>query len=180
MTQSSTKPSVTNTITRCQHRNRTGRQCKLLSVSGSPLCYSHNQATRKESAAELASAILGGRSQFASASDINQTLSQILVAAVQKRLSTREATAFAYICSLLLRSTAILSQEKRQVGSSTEEPESLFDSFDSSWMPAVARRAREWRNQQLPKQSPTETRVPVSPVGTLAQITTGAPVGSQE
>lgn len=133
MTPSSSNPNPVNPIARCQHRNRAGRQCKLPARTGYPLCYSHNQARRKEDAsAELAAAILGGRSQFASASDINHVLSQVLVAAVHKRLSAREATAFAYICSLLLRSVVALSQGKSPAAdaSSGESANPVWDQLD--------------------------------------------------
>jgi hypothetical protein len=175
MTQSSPNPIITNSISRCQHRNRAARQCKLPALAGSPLCYSHNQAQRKENAAsELACAILGGRSLFASASDINQVLSQVLVAAVHKRLSSREATALVYICSLLLRSTTMLVQEKLREEklssgeSASDEPANrvweLFDS--SSWMPAVARRALgRLGAPQSSNEQERESQVPAAPVG---------------
>jgi hypothetical protein len=113
MTQNSTNSSPTNDLPRCQHRFRSGSQCRLaVSAADSALCNKHARAHQKQSeSAGLAAQLTADIGEFKSACDIHELLSRLQQLLAEKRISPRHAGVMAYISSLHLRTLAAIEHE---------------------------------------------------------------------
>ena len=113
MTQNSANPSSTNDLPRCQHRFRSGSQCRLIvSRADSTVCNKHARAQQKQSdssgsVAELTEDI----GAFKSAYEVHELLSRLQQLLSEKRISPRHAGVMAYISSLHLRTLAAINRE---------------------------------------------------------------------
>ena len=99
----------------CQHVNRRGRRCRMLtSGQQDSLCpYHHNQRTaeaRKHDEA-LAAELLGPIEDFSSPFFVNYFLGNLLKQLVHKRIRRRDALAQAYLCQLLLNTFPAMQRE---------------------------------------------------------------------
>ncbi len=113
MTKNSAKSSSTNDLPRCQHRFRSGSQCRLtVSGSDSTLCTKHARALQKQSeSANLAALLTTDIGEFKSAYDVHDFLSRLQQLLAEKRISPRHAGVMAYISSLHLRTLAAIDRE---------------------------------------------------------------------
>jgi hypothetical protein len=113
MTENSTNSSSTNDLPRCQHRFRSGSQCRLaVSSAASDLCTKHARAQQKlaESSGSVAQLTedIGG---FKSAYEVHELLSRLQQLLSEKRISPRLAGVMAYISSLHIRTLAAIDRE---------------------------------------------------------------------
>ncbi|MFI5096132.1 MAG: hypothetical protein ACHQIK_22150 [Candidatus Acidiferrales bacterium] len=113
MTQNAANSCSTNDLPRCQHRFRSGSQCRLTaSGADSALCTKHARALQKQSESSGSVAQLtediGG---FKSALEVHELLSRLQQLLSEKRISPRHAGVMAYISSLHLRTLAAINRE---------------------------------------------------------------------
>ena len=88
---------------RCQYRTVTGRQCCLPIVDpNSSFCARHASSQPSESENFLAP-LTARACRFQNAAGVNYSLSALYALLAQGRISSRRASALAYISSLLLR-----------------------------------------------------------------------------
>ncbi len=113
MTQNSTKSSSINDLPRCQHRFRSGHQCRLaVSSTVSDLCTKHARARQKQSESPgLAALLTADIGEFKSAYDVHDFLSRLQQLLAEKCISPRHAGVMAYISSLHLRTLAAIQHE---------------------------------------------------------------------
>ena len=98
---------------RCQNRTPAGRRCHMPAANiDTPFCFQHARAHQKQKdAADLAASLTGQLTEFTSASDINQVLSNLLILLSQNRISPRRAAVLAYITNQLLRTLPAIQEE---------------------------------------------------------------------
>ena len=124
-----------STQSRCLRTFSDGRGCRMLRKPGHPaLCVFHAREEEQlleteKLAAELAS--LSGN--LNTGLDINHVLGKVFQALAQRRISPREATAFAYIAQLMLQSMPYVKNEIRWA---TNDAEAYYRMIRQS-IPAV-------------------------------------------
>jgi hypothetical protein len=113
MTPDSTNSCSTNELPRCQHRFRSGSQCRLaVSSAASDLCAKHARAHQKQSESiGLAAQLTADIGDFKSAYKIHELLARLQQLLAEKRISPRHAGVMAYISSLHLRTLAAIDRE---------------------------------------------------------------------
>jgi hypothetical protein len=101
-------PSSDFTPERCQHRTRSGRQCRSqVAGANSSFCAAH-AASEPGDSEDFVVALTERACRFQNAQGINHSLGALFTLCAQGRISPRRASTLAYISSLLLRSlTAI-------------------------------------------------------------------------
>jgi hypothetical protein len=105
-------PSSDFTPERCQHRTRSGRQCRsLVANANSSFCAAH--ATYELGDSEDFVVALTERScRFQNAQGINHSLGGLYTLLAQGRISPRRASVLAYISSLLIRSLTAIDNDR--------------------------------------------------------------------
>ena len=105
-------PSSNSTSERCQHRTRTGRQCRsLVSDPGNSFCAAHADSEPADS--QDFSAVLTERAcRVQNAQGINHSLGALYTLLAQGRISPRRASVLAHISGLLLRSLAAIDHDR--------------------------------------------------------------------
>jgi hypothetical protein len=142
------------TQSRCLRTFSDGRGCRMLRKAGHPaLCVFHAREEEQlleteKLAAELAS--LSGN--LNTGLDINHVLGKVFQALAQRRISPREATAFAYIAQLMLQSMPYVKNEIRWA---TNDAEAYYRMIRQS-IPAV----RDLPKSQSTPPPPLPTRRP--------------------
>ena len=97
-------PSSDFTPERCQHRTRTGRQCRsLVADANSSFCAAHAGSEPGDSE-DFVAALTDRACRFQNAQGINHSLGALYTLLAQGRISPRRASVLAYISSLLIRS----------------------------------------------------------------------------
>jgi hypothetical protein len=110
-------PSSDFTPERCQHRTRTGRQCRSsVAHPGSSFCDAHASSEPNDTQ-DFAETLTRHACSFQNAQGINHSLEALYTLLAQGRISPRRASVLAYISNLLLRSlTAIDNDQKPDAG----------------------------------------------------------------
>ena len=135
MTHESPNSHSANDLSRCQHRTRRGRRCRIR-VAGpdSPLCFRHSALCAAKGiqfgrqAADLSPELVGQLTEFKSALDINRVLSNLLLLISRDRIAPRRASVVAYTCNLLLQSLVAIDFELHPpVGKDEEIVEIIVD-----------------------------------------------------
>ena len=89
---------------RCQHLSPAGRQCcSPAAAPGSTLCARHAAAAPPQSV-DFSAELLSRFGDFQRAQQMNRSLIALYKLLAQGRISPRQASVLAYICSLVLRS----------------------------------------------------------------------------
>jgi hypothetical protein len=101
----------------CQHINGKGHRCHMFTADpGSTLCAHHVRkqlkAHRRQNEA-AANELLDNVGDFTSAGSVNAFLGNLVKQLAHKRITRRDAVAFAYISQLLLNSVSALDREHR-------------------------------------------------------------------
>jgi hypothetical protein len=147
-----------STQSRCLRTFSDGRGCRMLRKPGHPaLCVFHAREEEQlleteKLAAELAS--LSGN--LNTGLDINHVLGKVFQALAQRRISPREATAFAYIAQLMLQSMPYVKNEIRWA---TNDAEAYYRMIRQS-IPAVRDlpKSQSTPPPPLPAHRPAPTR----------------------
>src|SRR5579864_3381002 len=145
---------------RCRFRTQNG-QCRMLAVDfSSSLCLYHAQQALPQvpDTVDLLRPLTQPPSRFHSAADITQALSSLFSLLAQGRISSRRATALAYIANLLLHhlpdadreAPASLSSPNTCTGQSVDWPTPTSDASD----PSAAEKRRIIQSSQIPAASP--------------------------
>src|SRR5215470_4045368 len=128
-TTTSETPSTFPDGSRCQHRYKNGKRCRLLgSEPQLGLCPRHfRQRVAQglpptDDPSDLSPELLRGLSKFSSAEDLREFLACLLVVMTKGRLSPRRAAVLAYVTNQLLHSHVVAEKE-----SAGEEPQIIFD-----------------------------------------------------
>ena len=96
---------------RCQHRTRTGRQCRsLVADANSSFCVAH-AASEPGDSEDFVVALTERASRFQNAQGINYSLAALYTLLAQGRISPRRASVLAYISSLLIRSLTAIDND---------------------------------------------------------------------
>lgn len=118
MTRESPNSHSVNDLSRCQHRTRTGRRCRLrVAAPDSPLCFRHSALSAAKGiqfgphAADLSSELASISGEFKTANDINHALGKLFKLCAADRLPARKAGVLAYIGQLLLHSLSGVRHE---------------------------------------------------------------------
>jgi len=106
--------SISNILSRCEHRSSSGRQCRTFtSDSDSRLCKRHALSLlRAQNAADI-TAFTGRLGSFETSEEVHAFLAKLLVLLAQNRVAPRRAAVLAYISHLLLRTMAARQAELR-------------------------------------------------------------------
>jgi len=162
-----------STQSRCLRTFSDGRGCRMLRKPGHPaLCVFHAREEEQlleteKLAAELAS--LSGN--LNTGLDINHVLGKVFQALAQRRISPREATAFAYIAQLMLQSMPYVKNEIRWA---TNDAEAYYRMIRQS-IPAVRDLPKSQSNPPpLPTHRPAPTRA-TTPVAQQSTASVPAP-----
>ena len=141
MTHSASNPSIINNSARCIYFYPNGRRCRLSATTpNSHFCPAHDrQPQNQPEPAEIASTLTASLDDFASAAQINDFLSRLLLLLAQDKISTRRAAVLAYITNQLLRTLPAIAKEENR-----DESTIIWD------MPGSARDGRE------PNQNPPQ------------------------
>jgi hypothetical protein len=104
-------PSSDFTPERCQHRTRTGRQCRSrVADANSSFCAVH--AASEPGDSEDFVVTLTERARFQNAQGINYSLGALYTLLAQGRISPRRASVLAYISNLLIRSLTAIDNDR--------------------------------------------------------------------
>jgi hypothetical protein len=97
----------------CQHRNPSGRRCRMaLSDTDSGLCSRHAALRQKDlDQADVTSKIIGESEEFRSAVAINRSLGELYKLQARNLISPRRAAVMAYTANLLLRTLPAIEHE---------------------------------------------------------------------
>jgi hypothetical protein len=158
-----------STQSRCLRTFSDGRGCRMLRKPGHPaLCVFHAREEEQlleteKLAAELAS--LSGN--LNTGLDINHVLGKVFQALAQRRISPREATAFAYIAQLMLQSMPYVKNEIRWA---TNDAEAYYRMIRQS-IPAVRDLPK---SQSTPPPLPTHRPAPTRATTPAAQQSTAS------
>ena len=113
---------------RCQHRYKNGKRCRLPgSEAQLGLCPGHfRQRVARglpptDDSSDLSQELLRGI-KFSSAEDVREFLTRLLVQMAKGRVSPRRAAVLAYVTNQLLHSHVVAEKE-----SADEEPQIIFD-----------------------------------------------------
>jgi len=121
MNQQIANSSSINNGSRCTHLTGSGRRCRLRTTgSGSGFCFRHAQLREAALDAEDLSTHFAQFSEFKSASQINEFLTQLTALLIQNRIPTRRAAVLAYIHNLLLRSLRAIEHEENPSSDDTQ------------------------------------------------------------
>ncbi len=105
-------PSSDFTPERCQHRTRTGRQCRsLVADANSSFCAAHADSEPGDSE-DFVVALTERACRFQNAQGINYSLGALYTLLAQGRISPRRASVLAYISNLLLRSLTAIDNDR--------------------------------------------------------------------
>jgi len=99
---------------RCHHQFANGTRCRLLTLyPDSPFCSRHAAQPDAQVIidADLSSAFGDERTDFRSATQINDFLAKLTSLLIQNRISSRRASVLAYISSLELRTLPAIEHE---------------------------------------------------------------------
>jgi hypothetical protein len=96
---------------RCQHRTRTGRQCRsLVADANSSFCAAHAGSEPGDSE-DFVVALTERACRFQNAQGINYSLAALYNLLAQGRISPRRASVLAHISSLLIRSLTAIDND---------------------------------------------------------------------
>jgi hypothetical protein len=117
-------PSSDFTPERCQHRTRTGRQCRsVVANANSSFCTAH-EASESADSQDFLIALTERACRFQNAQGVNHSLGALYTLLAQGRISPRRASVLAHISGLLLRSlTAIDNDRYPKAGVPGYDPE---------------------------------------------------------
>jgi hypothetical protein len=105
-------PSSDFTPERCQHRTRTGRQCRSLAAdANSSFCPAH-AASEPADSEDFVVALTERACCFQNAQGINHSLGALYTLLAQGRISPRRASVLAYISNLLIRSLTAIDNDR--------------------------------------------------------------------
>jgi hypothetical protein len=105
-------PSSDFTPERCQHRTRTGRQCRSsVGHANSAFCDAHASSEPSDSQ-DFVAALTERAFRFQNAQGINNSLGVLYTLLAQGRISSRRASVLAYISNLLLRSLTAIDNDR--------------------------------------------------------------------
>jgi hypothetical protein len=105
-------PSSNFTPERCQHRTRTGRQCRSsVAHPGSAFCNAHASSEPSDSQ-DFVATLTKHACSFQNAQGINHSLGTLYRLLAQGRISPRRASVLAYISNLLLRSLTAIDNDR--------------------------------------------------------------------
>jgi hypothetical protein len=139
--------SQQSTQSRCLRTFSDGRGCRMLRKPGHPaLCvFQAREEEQLLETAKLAAELASLSGSLNTGLDINRVLGKVFQALAQRRISPREATAFAYIAQLMLQSMPYVKNEIRWA---TNDAEAYYRMIRQS-IPAV---------RNLPKSQSTLRR----------------------
>ena len=157
-----------STESRCLRTFSDGRGCRMLRKSGHPaLCVFHAREEEQLLETEKLAAELSSLSgNLNTGLDINHVLSKVFQALAHRRISPREATAFAYIAQLMLQSMPYVKNEIRWA---TNDAEAYYRMIRQS-IPTVSDLAKS--------QSPAAPRPTHRPVSDWAPTPSAKPPAS--
>ena len=96
---------------RCQHRTRTGRQCRsLVADANSSFCAAH-AASELGDSEDFVVALTERACRFQNAQGINYSLAALYTLLAQGRISPRRASVLAHISSLVIRSLTAIDND---------------------------------------------------------------------
>jgi hypothetical protein len=99
-------------ISRCEHRNRGGRRCRLPVSGDSQFCPNHIPREERDPEIVALSADLAvGPDELPSAGEINHALARLFSLLARNRISSRRAAVLTYIAQTLLRTLPALQAE---------------------------------------------------------------------
>jgi len=110
-------PSISDS--RCQHRTKHGKRCRMLRSASHPTLCAHHAGQklklmkREKPPEKLAAELLGPLEYLDSSSTVNYALSKLLLLAADRRIPPREAASLGYLCSLLLQSVKGVDKEQQ-------------------------------------------------------------------
>jgi hypothetical protein len=105
-------PSSDFTPERCQHRTRTGRQCRsVVADANSSFCAVHAASAPSDSE-DFVVALTERACRFQNAQGINHSLGALYTLLAQGRISPRRASVLAYVSSLLIRSLTAIDNDR--------------------------------------------------------------------
>jgi hypothetical protein len=105
-------PSSDFTPERCQHRTRTGRQCRsVVAGTNSSFCAAH-AASEPADSEDFVVALTERACRFQNAQGINHSLGALYTLLAQGRISPRRASVLAYISSLLICSLTAIDNDR--------------------------------------------------------------------
>ena len=104
-------PSSDFTPERCQHRTRTGRQCRsVVANASSSFCAAH-AASEPADSQDFEVALTERACRFQNAQGVNHSLGALYTLLAQGRISPRRASVLAHISGLLLRSLTAIDND---------------------------------------------------------------------
>ena len=168
--------SQQSTSSRCLRTFSDGRGCRMLRKPGHPaLCVFHAREEEQLLETEKLAAELSSLSgNLNTGLDINHVLGKVFQALAQRRISPREATAFAYIAQLMLQSMPYVKNEIRWA---TNDAEAYYRMIRQS-IPAVRDLPKsQFTPPPLATHRPAPTRAtnPAAPQSTATVSTPPAP-----
>jgi hypothetical protein len=97
---------------RCQHRTRSGRQCRsVVAGANSSFCAAHADSEPGDSE-DFVVALTERACRFQNAQGINHSLGALYTLLAQGRISPRRASVLAYVSSLLIRSLTAIDNDR--------------------------------------------------------------------
>ena len=116
-------PSSDFTPERCQHRTRTGRQCRsLVADANSSFCAAHAGSEPGDSE-DFRTALTRHAYDFQRSQGVNNSLGVLYNLLAEGRISPRRASVLAYISSLLLRTLPAIEYDNEHYTYDDDEPE---------------------------------------------------------
>jgi len=104
-------PSSDFTPERCQHRTRTGRQCRsLVADANSSFCAAHAGSEPRDSE-DFRVALTRHAYDFQRSQGVNNSLAVLYNLLAEGRISPRRAAVIAYVDSLILRTLPAMAKE---------------------------------------------------------------------
>ena len=110
--------SHTNADSRCQHKSKHGKRCRMLRSASHPtLCAHHARQklkliTREKPPEKFGAELLGPLEYLDTSSAVNFAISKLLLLAADRRIPPREAASLGYLCQLLLQSVHGVAKEQ--------------------------------------------------------------------
>ena len=116
-------PSSDFTPERCQHRTRTGRQCRsLVADANSSFCAAHAGSEPGDSE-DFRIALTRHAYNFQRSQGVNNSLGVLYNLLAEGRISPRRASVLAYISTLLLRTLPAIEYDNEHYTYDDDEPE---------------------------------------------------------
>jgi hypothetical protein len=102
----------TDSTSRCNHSTSPRHRCRMLAISGSRYCLSHEKHAKLD-ATTLAAELSLAAASLAAPEDVHRVLAKIFLALCDDRISLKKAGTLSYIAQMLLRSHREIAVHKK-------------------------------------------------------------------